>query len=130
MWMVLYIVFMVAKGGPIVFHGLETGAVCVKLSKLRSHEGVVQKVCSLNPSIDGTVAVLKERIAAQLGKIEAEYQRRGLSPTAINFWDSSVEGFEFQALQVVDSCLICAACRSKQEIVAVTCTSDGYGLRV
>ena len=123
--MVLYLVFMVAKGGPIVFHELQTGAVCVKLSKLRSHEGVVRNVCSLNPSIDGTVAVLKERIATQLGKIEAEYQRRGLSP----IWDSSVDGFEFQALQVVDSCLICPACRSKQEIVAVTCTSDGYGLR-
>ena len=123
------IVFMVAKGGPIIFHELETGAVRVNLSKLRSREDVVQKASNLNLSIDGTVAVLKERIATHLGTIEAEYQRRGLSPTAINFWDSSIEGFEFEALEVVDSCLIYAACRSKQQIVAVTCTSDGYGLR-
>lgn len=41
-----------------------------------------------------------------LGTIIAKYQQRGLSPTAINFWDSSIKAFEFEALQSVDSCLI------------------------
>lgn len=123
------VVSMVAKGGPIIFHELETGAVHVNLSKLRSRDDVVKKASDLNLSTDGTVAVLKERIAAHLGTIEVEYQRRGLSPTAINFWDSSIKEFQFEALHVVDSCFIYAACRRKQQIFAVTCTSDGYGLR-
>ena len=94
---------MVANGGPISFHELKTGAVRVNLSKLRSRDDVVKKTSDLNLSTDGTVAVLKERIATHLGTIEAEYQRRGLSLTAINFWDSSFKGYQFEALHVHSS---------------------------
>ena len=40
----------------------------VNPSKLRSREDVVQKAFKLNLSINGTVAVLKERIATHLTK--------------------------------------------------------------
>ena len=123
------IVFMVGKGGPVIFLELEPGAVRVNLGKLRSREDVVQKARELKLSTDGTVAMLKDRIVAHINRIEAKYQERGLSPTTVNFWNNSHEGFQFEAMQVVDPCLIYAACRRKQEIVAITCTSDGHGLR-
>lgn len=117
------------KGGPIIFYELEQGAVRVNLGKLRSREDVVQKASELGLSTNGTVAILKNRIATHVKKIEAEYQERGLSPTAINFWNTSVEESQFEALHVVDPYMIYAACKSKQQIFAVTCSSDGYGLR-
>ena len=123
---------MVGKGGkrgPIIFYELEQGAVRVNLGKLRSREDVVQKASELGLSTNGTVAILKNRIATHVKKIEAEYQERGLSPTAINFWNTSGEESQFEALHVVDPYMIYAACKSKQQIFAVTCSSDGYGLR-
>ena len=123
------IVFMIGKGGPIIFYELEQGALRVNLGKLRSQEDVVQKASELGLSTNGTVAILKNRIATHVKKIEAEYQERGLSPTAINFWNTSGEESQFEAIHVVDPYMIYAACRSKQQIFAVTCTSDGHGLR-
>ena len=123
------IVFMVGKGGPIIFYELEQGAMRVNLGKLHSQEDVVQKASELGLSTNGTVAILKNRIATHVKKIEAEYQERGLSPTAINFWNTSGEVSQFEALHVLDPYMIYAACKSKQQIFAVTCSSDGHGLR-
>ncbi|PFX21756.1 hypothetical protein AWC38_SpisGene13751 [Stylophora pistillata] len=123
------IVFMVGKGGPIIFYELEQGAVRVNLGKLRSREDVVQKASELGLSANGTMAILKNRIATQVKKIEAEYQERRLSPTAINFWNTSGEESQFEELHVVDPYMIYAACKSKHQIFAVTCCSDGHGLR-
>ena len=79
--------------------------------------------------MNGTVATLKDRIATHIAGIRAEYQENGLSSTSVNFWDTSIDGFQFEAIHVVDQDLIYAACRGKQQIVAVTCTRDGHGLR-
>ena len=43
---------------------------------------------------------------------------------AINFWDSS-KGCQFDAMQVVDSCLIYVAFRRKQQIVALPAQKMG-----
>lgn len=67
------IVFMVVKGGFIIFYELEIGVVRVNLFKLRLREDVVYKVFKFNLFIDGIVVVLKERIVLYFGIIKKEY---------------------------------------------------------
>ena len=99
------------------------------LSANRPSNNWAQKASELGLSTNGTVAILKNRIATHVKKIEAEYHERGLSPTAINFWNTPGEESQFEALHVVDPYMIHAACKSKQQIFAVTCSSDGHRLR-
>lgn len=91
------IVFMVAKGGPIIFHELATGAVHVNLSKLCAREYVVQKALSIHRWYCSSPKGANRYVP---------WDNHSKIPTAINFWDSSIKAFEFEALQSVDSCLI------------------------
>lgn len=124
------VVFPAGNHGPIAFHELVKGSVFVDVTRLRNRIEVLEKVNELALAPVGTVAEMKSRIVNHAAKVKRDYERKGFHSDHVNFWDDKYQAcYQFEAIHVVDRCLVYGACVKRSSILAIILKRDGYGIR-
>lgn len=124
------VVFLAGNQGPIAFHELVKGSVFVDVTKLRNRNEVLEKVNELALAPVGTVAEMKFCIVNHVAKVKRDYERKGFHSDHVNFWDDKDQAcYQFEAIHVVDTCLVYGACVRRSSILAIILKRDGYEIR-
>ena len=94
------VVFLAGNHGPVTFHELVKGSVCVDVTKLQNRSEVLEKVNELGHPPGGTVAEMKLCIVNHAAKLKREYERKGFHSDRVNFWDGKDQNsYQFEAIQ-------------------------------
>ena len=92
------VVSLASNDGPIKFHKVVKGSVCVDVNELRNRGEVLEKVNELGFAPGGTVIKMNSRIEKYVSELKRDYEARGFHSDQINFWDAENQNtFQFEA---------------------------------
>ena len=91
---------------------------------------MLEKVNELALPPVGTVAEMKSRILNHVAKVKRDYERKGFYSDHANFWDDKDQAcYQFEAIRVVDTCLVYGTCVKRSSLAAIILKRDRYGIR-
>ena len=82
------VVFLASNDGPIKFHKVVKGSLCVDVNKLRNRGEVFEKVNVLGLAPGGTVVEMKSRIEKHITELKRDYEAIEFHSDQINVGDA------------------------------------------